>query len=231
VNPYPPPVYQPEDYLAQFQRLLPRGRIWHRGWGLVQDADLLTLMPLWARLQIRLNDLIGEIFPCTTTELLPEWEAALGLPDPCTGQLPTLPQRIAAVCGKFSARGGASREYFIRLAASLGFQIEIEEYVPFTASRSRAGDPVYDEKWAYAWKVIATPTQVLYFRAGQNTAGDPLATWGNKLLECMFEALKPAHTVIVFAYTLAASEWDESGSLWDRGDSVWDKGIIVDQPN
>jgi uncharacterized protein YmfQ (DUF2313 family) len=227
----PPPVYSPEDYLTQFQRLLPRGRIWHRGWGWIQDADLLTLMPVWSRLSTRLNDLIQEIFPCTTTELLPEWEATLGLPDECTGPLPTQQQRQAAVCGKFVGRGGNSREYFIHLAASLGFQIEIKTYAPFRASINRAGDPVYDEKWAYAWSVIATETAVVYFTAGHSTAGDPLATWGNALLEFEFERIKPAHTEIVFEYVLAASQWDEGFSIWDNGDSIWDGGLIVDQPN
>ena len=56
------PAFGATDYLTQFQRLLPRGRIWHRGWGRVQDADLLTLMPTWSRLHARLNALIGEIF-------------------------------------------------------------------------------------------------------------------------------------------------------------------------
>lgn len=229
--PYPPPDNSPEDYLSQFQKMLPRGRVWHRGWGWMQDADLLVLMPLWSRLQARLNDLITEIFPCSTTGMLPEWELTLGLPDPCTGPLPTQQQRTAAVCGKFAGRGGSSREYFIHLAASLGFQIEIETYHPFTASQSRAGDPVYDEKWAYAWRVIAEPTQVLFFQAGLSAAGDPLATWGNTLLECEFNRLKPAWTQIVFAYQLALSNWDDGFSIWDTGDSLWDEGLIVDKPN
>lgn len=228
MNPYPPPVYQPEDYLAQFQRLLPRGRIWHRGLGLVQDADLLTLMPLWARLQIRLNDLIGEIFPCSTSELLSEWEATLGLPDPCTGPLATQAQRIAAVCAKFAARGGQSRDYYIRLAASLGFEIRIVEFSPFYASRNHAGDPVYDEKWAHAWRIVASETPIIWFRASVSTAGDPLAAWGNQLLECMFNALKPAHTEIVFSYTLNNSIWDAGRSIWDGGFSIWDEGLVVD---
>lgn len=228
MNPYPPPEHRPEDYLSQFQRLLPRGRIWHRGWGWVQDADLLALMPLWARLQIRLNALIAETFPCTTSELLPEWEASLGLPDPCTGPLAMQAQRLAAVCGKFTARGGQSRDYFIRLAASLGFEIRIIEFSPFYASRNRAGDPVYDEKWAHAWKIVTHPTPIVYFTAGVSTAGDPLAWWGNQLLECVIEALKPAHTEIVFSYTLNNSVWDESTSIWDGGYSIWDEGLVVD---
>lgn len=224
----PPPVYSAENYLTQFQRLLPRGRIWHRGWGWVQDEDLLTLMPTWARLQVRLNDLIAQIFPCSTVELLPEWEATLGLPDPCTGQLPTQQQRTNAVCGKFAGRGGQSREYYIHLAASLGFQIEIETYTPFYASRQRAGDHLYDEKWAYAWRVVAAETQVLYFTASTSVAGDPLATWGNELLECELNRVKPAHTNLNFSYILEYSIWDAGGSIWDRGDSIWDEGTMID---
>ena len=41
------------EYARQFQRLLPRGRIWHRGVGRVQDADIEVLMPTWVRLGVR----------------------------------------------------------------------------------------------------------------------------------------------------------------------------------
>jgi uncharacterized protein YmfQ (DUF2313 family) len=180
-------------------------------------------MPTWARLGARLNDLITQIFPCTTTELLPEWEASLGLPDPCTGPLPTTPQRTAAVCAKFAGRGGQSIPYFEQLAAALGFTISIETYYPFTVGRSRVGDHLFDEKWAFAWQVDAGETQILYFTVGTSTVGDPLATWGNELLECEIERLKPANTVPIFAWNVGTgSIWDAGASLWDGGDSLWD---------
>lgn len=224
----PAPAATVLDYLAGFQRLLPLGRIWHRGWGMVQDADLLTLMPTWARLHAALTDLIDEIFPCSTMNLLPEWEASLGLPDECTGPLSTIVARRNAVCGKFTARGGQSRQYFINLAASLGFEIRIEEFSPFYAGHSSAGDPCGDEEWAYTWRVIALQTGIVYFAVSVNAAGDPLAYWGNHLLECELERYKPAHTKIVFSYSLTLSEWDEGLSIWDGGTSIWDKGEIVD---
>ena len=193
-------TYSPYDYLAQFQRLLPRGRVWHRGLPFVQDADLLTLMPTWSRLSTRLNALIGEIFPCTTSELVPEWEATLGLPDPCTGPLGTLQQQQMAVCAKFSARGGQSKAYFIRVAASLGFEITITEFAPFRAGVNRCGDPVQGAQWAYVWRVHSSTQTIIYFRTGISTASDALREWGNKLLECTLQALKPAHTILQFAY-------------------------------
>lgn len=189
----PAPTFSALDYLWQFQRLLPRGRVWHRGWGMIQDAHILTLMPTWSRLSARANDLLVDAFPCTTTDLLPEWEATLGLPDPCTGPLDTIQERVAAVCTKFSARGGQSVAYFIAVAESLGYEnVTIDEFPPTSPT---VDGPVHQ------WRVnIYTDTTTIWFRAGVSTAGDPLARWGSNILECTLETLKPAHTTILFAY-------------------------------
>jgi uncharacterized protein YmfQ (DUF2313 family) len=221
------PTASASDYLWQFQRLLPRGRVWHRGWGTLQAADLLTLMPTWARLHARANDLIGEVFPCTTTELLQEWEATLGLPDPCVQPpLATVQQRTAAVCAKFVARGGSSRAYFTHLAASLGFQIQIETFSPFRVGISRAGDPLCGEDWAFAWRITVQGNAgaIVYFRVGQSAAGERLATWGIQALQCLIEASAPANTIPIWAYRINSSQWDDGASLWDNGDSIWDEG-------
>jgi uncharacterized protein YmfQ (DUF2313 family) len=231
----PPPVYGAESFAAQFQRLLPRGRIWHRGLELVQDADILALMPLWARLHVRLNRLIAELFPCTPPyELLPEWEESLGLPDPCIGPLPTLQQRQSAVCVKFTARGGQSIDYYIRLAASVGVTARVVQFAPFRASINRCGDHLNGEAWAHAWAIIIPPPPtIVWFRAGLSTAGEPLRTWGDKIFECMIRAAAPAHTVIIFRYALKSSIWDirpdgTAASIWDDGDSIWDQqGVII----
>jgi uncharacterized protein YmfQ (DUF2313 family) len=216
------PVYSSTDFLWQFQRLLPRGRVWHRGWGTLQAQALLTLMPTWARLHLRLNDLISQIFPCSTTELLTEWEQTLGLPDPCTGPLDTIQQRQGAVCSKFCSRGGQSKQYFIDLAAAAGFAISIKEFAPFRASINRAGDPVRGQDWAFAWEITTQATTIVYFRASLSTAGEPLATWGNKTLECLIERYAPAHTVIIWRYVQ-----EGGGSVWDRGESIYDQGASL----
>ena len=123
----PLPVASATDYLWQFQRLLPRGRIWQRGWGTVQAEQLLTLMQTWARLHARAGDVIVETFPCTVSaDMLAEWEATLGLPD-CE-VLVTIQQRQAAVCAKFAMRGGQSINYFVELAAAHGYQITITPF-------------------------------------------------------------------------------------------------------
>lgn len=191
------------DYLIQFQRLLPRGRVWHRGIGTVQAQYLLTLMPTPARLDQRALELLVDAFPCSPTELLPEWEASLGLPDPCTGPLHDLAARQFAVCAKFTMRGGASKDYFIALAASVGIEITIQQFAPFMVGRSRVGDRLFDSAWSFVWQVTVTdPGMVTYFRVSQNVVGDRLVTHGEQatILQCMFDEYKPAHTTVIFRY-------------------------------
>lgn len=220
----------PADYLWQFQRLLPRGRIWHRGWGTVQAEQLLTLMPTWVRLDARAQNLLIDAFPCSTRELLPEWEATLGLPDPCVQPpLATIQQRAAAVCAKFSARGGSSIEYFERLAAGLGYQITIHTFAPFRTGQNRTGDRLYGAAWAFAWRIDVQGNvgTVTYFRAGQSTTHEPLATWGLYQLECMIAANAPANTIPIYAYRIDSSIWDGGASIWDQGTSIWDEDVVV----
>jgi uncharacterized protein YmfQ (DUF2313 family) len=214
------------DYVWQFQRLLPRGRVWHRAWGWLQAEALLILMPTWVRLHERANNLIADAFPCSTTELLPEWEATLGLPDPCVGTVGSIAQRRNAVCAKFSTRGGQSKDYYLRVAEALGFQVRIIEYTPFYASRQSAGDTCGEAEWAYTWTIISAPTSILYFSADVSFADEFLAYWGNEALECAFNAIKPAHTWLIFNYSLKSSDWDDGFSIWDDGVSIWDEGVI-----
>jgi len=217
----PLPVASATDYLWQFQRLLPRGRVWQRGWGTLQAAHLLTLMPTWARLHTRAGEVIAETFPCTVAaEMLPEWEATLGLPD-CEA-LDTVQQRQAAVCAKFSMRGGQSIDYFIELAAAHGYTIKVETFSAFRVDINRAEQPLYDSAWDYAWTVYSTTENYTYFRADLSHADEPLAAWGNAQLECLIRMYAPAHTVPMFQYTTPVAVWDRGGSLWDNDASVWD---------
>ena len=116
------------------------------------------------------------------------------------GNLGNLQRRQQAVCVKFTARGGQSMAYFTAIAETLGYTITITEFAPFRAGINRAGDPVYGAGWAYVWQIIAT-APIIYFRAGQSTAGEPLRSWGSRLFECTMDEIKPAHTVLLFGYT------------------------------
>jgi len=130
---------------------------------------------------------------------LADWERVLGLPDTCAGgYAQTQAERIAAALAKMRQRGGLSRAYFIGIAKALGYAITIEEYAVFTCE-SACDQPICDEPWRFVWTVHA-PETTIRENTCESGCEDPLASWGNTLLECVIRRLKPAHTFVQFAY-------------------------------
>jgi uncharacterized protein YmfQ (DUF2313 family) len=189
-----------DDFERILLALLPRGRVWPKEPEGVQAATMRGLAGVYVRQTSRANNLLIDAFPAITNELLPEWELTLGLPDPCTGENPSMQQRRAQVVARLTSSGGQNAAFYIQFAAALGFTIEVTNYAPFRAGQSRAGQQLGDEDWFFTWSVDAPQNSVTYFAAGQSAAGDPLATWGNDVLECELENLKPAHTILQFRY-------------------------------
>ncbi|MFN4328294.1 MAG: YmfQ family protein [Limnobacter sp.] len=192
-----------EDYKALLQSLLPQGLVWNRD----EDSNLGRLLQAMAKnlfeLDDRAIDLVAEADPRTAVELLPEWEAMAGLPDACVidaGIVQSTQQRRSALLTKLTTVGRQSKDYFIALAAGLGFQVTITEFKSFRAGQSVASDRV-GEQFALAWQVNSALNTVIPFRAGASVAGDPLGSWSNKPLECLLSRLKPAHTTVIFAYS------------------------------
>ena len=193
-------TYSQDDYLRALQGLLPRGEVWPRDPDATLTQILRAIAASPARLDARASALLVDAFPATSAELLPEWEASLGLPDPCTGPLSTVQQRRAAVVARLTSRGGASIAYFVGVAAALGYTITVEEFAPAIADGLVADGPVNGEDWAYAWLVRAPQTTVTEFAADESFADEPLSTWGNLSLECVLNRIRPAHTILIFAY-------------------------------
>lgn len=149
--------------------------------------------------QIAADLILTEADPRTTYYLLPDWERVLGLPDPCSGQLPSIELRRAAVVTRITLRGGQSRAFFISLAAKLGFTITITEFRQFTV-KSPVNAPVCGWPWCLTWQVNAQLNTLRSFSVKSGVA-EPLSIWGNKLLECSIKRFKPAHTIVQFAYS------------------------------
>ena len=189
------------DFLAVLHAgLLPSGDIWPTESGTIQSKLLGALMLTYERQTGRSNNLLIDAFPVSAVELLPEWESTLGLPDPCAGQNPTIQARQAQVVVRLSALNGPTIAFFVATAATLGYDVSIQQFAPFRAGRNRAGDAVQGAVWAFAWQVFASSVSISSFRAGISRAGDPLRAWGNPALECEIERLSPAHTTVLFAY-------------------------------
>ncbi|MDR5815782.1 DUF2313 domain-containing protein [Caballeronia sp. LZ033] len=194
------PNFNAADFLAAMQALLPRGRVWPRDPDTIQAKVIAGLAPSYERQTARANYLLVDAFPATTYELLPEWEATLGLPDACAGAAPTIQQRRAQVVARLTNLGGASIPYLVGFAASLGYTVTITQYTQARAGMLKAGQPCCGYDWNFAWKITAPLNTVVRAVAGAMAAGDPLAAWGNNVLECEFRAIMPAHTIPIFAY-------------------------------
>jgi len=194
-------AYSAEQYRTQLKALLPPGKAFPRERGTTLDALLDAMSQELARIDARIDRLPTEALPSTTSELLADWERVAGLPDSCSGLLAdTMQARRNDLVSKLVSRGGQSPAYFIEIAAALGFEVKIEEFRPFQAGWSSAGDPLTNGDWQYTWRVRAPEVTVVPFRAGQSAAGEPLRVWGNDGLECRIRKYAPAHTHVFFAY-------------------------------
>ena len=195
-------MYAPDltaaDYLAALQALMPRGRVWPRDQDAVQTKTLAGCAPSFARHAARSNNLITDGFPAAAYELLPEWESALGLPDPCAGEAPTVQQRRAQVVARLTSTGGQSIAYLTAVAAALGYTVTITQFSPSRFGRS-FGRPFGGNDWAFAWMISAPNFTVNELTFG-DSFGTPFSAWGNNVLQCELARYAPAHTILMFAY-------------------------------
>lgn len=162
------------EYLQQFQALLPEGRAWPRD----PDATLTKLLTAiadeLARADGRIEDLLNELIPDQSSELLEKWERIAGM----SGR--------EAVLAQLSAQGGATSAYFIALADTLGLEISIDDnligYEPNFTCISPCNAALQGFNKRFWWRVTVSA-------AGPNAA-----------LEALFIKLKPAHTRVEFVY-------------------------------
>ncbi len=191
----------PDDYEGQLHALMPPGPAWP--WS--PDAAPAQYGAGWAysaaRLDAAVMALIDEADPRTTYMLLADWERVAGLPDACElafGGEQEVGQRRAALLARLTSIGGQTAAYYIAVAAAMGYDITITEFHEHSVDDD-VDAPVTSADWAFAWAVNATSTTVNDLTV-DDTVDDPLAYWGNAILECVLQRIKPAHTYVVFAY-------------------------------
>ncbi|MDB5432436.1 MAG: hypothetical protein JWP35_3552 [Caulobacter sp.] len=189
------------DYLDQLKGLLPTGPAWSRAPGSVLSKLLTGIAQEFARVDARARQLMEEADPRTSVEMLDDWERVLGLPDDCTAAATTVPARQIACFRKLAALGGQTPAFYVGVAASLGYLVEIHEFDP-DVDDYEPGLDISGNKWRMVWRVdVLTSTDFTLFRAGASSAGDRLGSGGSTDLECVIRELRPAHTHVVFSYS------------------------------
>jgi uncharacterized protein YmfQ (DUF2313 family) len=186
------------DWVATTFDLLPRGIAWLRD----ATSNLGGLVSTYAGERQLLHQraltlLNTEGVPTAAVELLPDWEQALGLPDPCRPLPGTQAQRWAAVADIFFADHPPTPANMIAWAKSAGWNITIREQTDFVADISR-GDEVVGES-DFTWVVSILDQVITYFIADRNVGDDPLFTFPDiTTLECVIRRAAPAHTQVYF---------------------------------
>lgn len=215
------PLVGEDDFLATLRALLPPGKAWTRDPDATLTALLRGLAAGFASLQARASEVLKDAFPTGTVELLPEWEATLGLPDPCIGPEALVDERRAQVVARLTNPGGQSVGYFVWYAGQLGYPITITEFAPSRFGQV-FGEPFYasplvetpllygglfgrpfahwgDEAWPFVWQVDSPTLIVRPLHYGE-PFGEPFADWDASPLACELQRFSPGHTKVVFAY-------------------------------
>jgi uncharacterized protein YmfQ (DUF2313 family) len=190
-----------DQVLDELLSLLPPGWLWRRDQDSVIAALLAPLAGGIADVEQLAEDMLREVDPRLATVCLTDFERVLG-PDPC-GRDPSamsLGDRRQLAHQRWTARGGASRAYFIGLAAKRGVAITISENRCSYAGEMVAGDGLIDWPEQFIWTVHLAFTGETLFEASEGQAGDRLFDLIISDIDCDIRRLKPAHTEVVFDY-------------------------------
>lgn len=155
------------------------------------------------REEYKVEQIMSNLFLTYTVQLIDRWENALGIPSTCFSTEYDLPTRITNALSKFKARGVSTAKQFVALAAFLGYAIVI---IP--ASTPTYIFPPYQVPF-YPFRDLAS-ARFIWIIEGENlVTGVPPYNVPFKpndnasLLECFFQELKPANTILIFQNSIA----------------------------
>lgn len=145
---------------------------------------------------------LAAVTPYGAGETISDWERVVGI-TPASGAVQQ--QRVDAVVAKLRQMGGLSIPYFTQLAAGLGYTITISEPQYAQAGVSRAGDAMWVQDIIWVWQVQVQGSASLIYQAcaGTASAGDPISSFSDPVIEQVFNDLKPAFTFVYFSYSVS----------------------------
>lgn len=190
------------QYQAQLRSLLPSGPAWDPERVPELDDVLAGVAQELARLDARAADLLNEMDPTTVSELVPDWESVMGLPDACLGPNPAFEDRRLAVRRRLVETGGQSLAYFIEIAVGQGYpNASITEHQAPRMGRSRFGSAHFGTWRAqFMWTLNTGGRQRQGRRFGVSYWGERFGTNPGNSIECVIRRSAPAHTVVHINY-------------------------------
>lgn len=223
-NPLPP--RKAAEYLQMLKALLPRGLAWAKSPGTVLEKTLAASAEELGRLDASIQLLPMETNPVSTVNALEDWEKALALPDACLPAGPSFDERKSAVLVKLQDEGRQDMAWWYELAATLGYEITIEEHWPFCCGWHECGNPaegwtpesgMTPERWEqdvaypigrcgpeeihYWLNVVVHGDRLLLFRCGTSETPERLMDWrGAQNMECLISRDIEAHVLLTFDF-------------------------------
>lgn len=217
-----------QAYKQLLKKLLPPGLALTREPDSNVDKVLQASADELCRADERGADLIAE-FPATTTEMLSDWERALGLPDECAPAEQTETARRLAVIARLTEVADITPAGIEAYVARGGFEATVEEFDAFEVGVNAVGAPVAGEDWQFAWRlnVEGVPDETA-LECGIGECGDLLLDFGIPAVECLIERINPAHLFVMFGYSgeWPSEETEVSGGMYTGG-GVTDGDVVT----
>lgn len=190
--------YNREQYREALSALMPRGQAWPKTPGTVQQSVLAALAESYMRSDNAAVSMLKASFPATATDFLTEWEKSLGLPDDCGISETGVGARQQAILARLAFSGGQSRQFYIMLAKSMGYDISLRVFRQARAGLSHCGDALNGDDWPSCLQVTLPGMNYIPAQCQKSYCGDPLRNWGNRRLACTISRQIQSHTAVLF---------------------------------
>ncbi|MGG5285617.1 YmfQ family protein [Pseudomonas viridiflava] len=186
-----------EHYAEQLQALLPPGPAWDSERVPEVQQLIAGLSHEFARIDGRAFDLLNEMDPATVSELVPDWERVMNLPDPCLGLKPLFEDRRLSVRQRLVAVGGQNAAFYVGIAVSQGYpDASVTEFRTPRMGRSRFGQAHFGTWNAqFMWTLNTGGRQRLGRRFGASYWGERFGVNPGTAIECMIRRAAPAHGI------------------------------------
>ncbi|MEE4182915.1 YmfQ family protein [Pseudomonas viridiflava] len=186
-----------EHYAEQLQALLPPGPAWDSERVPEVQQLIAGLSHEFARIDGRAFDLLNEMDPATVSELVPDWERVMNLPDPCLGLKPLFEDRRLSVRQRLVAVGGQNAAFYVGIAVSQGYpDASVTEFRTPRMGRSRFGQAHFGTWNAqFMWTLNTGGRQRLGRRFGASYWGERFGVNPGTAIECLIRRAAPAHGV------------------------------------
>ncbi|WP_122553355.1 YmfQ family protein [Pseudomonas viridiflava] len=186
-----------EHYAEQLQALLPPGPAWDPERVPEVQQLIAGLSHEFARIDGRAFDLLNEMDPATVSELVPDWERVMNLPDPCLGLKPLFEDRRLSVRQRLVAVGGQNAAFYVGIAVSQGYpDASVTEFRTPRMGRSRFGQAHFGTWNAqFMWTLNTGGRQRLGRRFGASYWGERFGVNPGTAIECLIRRAAPAHGI------------------------------------